>query len=108
MRIPAGRHSFALNPDGSCCAFVLVDIDKCVDLLFPATPTTTPSTTGAAKHSGAIHIQDLSTFLFPNTYLYFNGDPNQCCVLGFHGADFEPGDANNGNRPRLYVLNYSS
>ena len=108
MRIPAGRYFFALNPDGSCCAFVLVDIDKFADLLFPTTPTDTTTIIGAAEHSGAIHTKDFSTFLFPNTYLYFNGDPNQCCVLGFHTYDFEPGDANNGNRERRYVLNYSS
>jgi hypothetical protein len=108
MRIPAGRYFFALNPDGSCCAFVLVDIDKFVDLLFPTTPTDTSTIIGAAEHSGAIHTKDFSTFLFPNTYLYFNGDPDQCCVLGFHSYDFEPGDANNGNRERRYVLNYSS
>jgi hypothetical protein len=108
MRIPAGRYFFALNADGSCCAFVLVDIDKFVDLLFPTTPTNTTTIIGAAEHSGAIHTKDFSTFLFPNTYLYFNGDPNQCCVLGFHSYDLEPGDANNGNRERRYVLNYSS
>lgn len=108
MRIPAGRYFFALNPDGSCCAFVLVDIDKFVDLLFPTTPTNTTTIIGAAEHSGAIRTIDFSTFLFPNTYLYFNGDPNQCCVLGFHSYDLEPGDANNGNRERRYVLNYSS
>jgi len=108
MRIPAGRYFFALNSDGSCCAFVLVDIDKFADLLFPTTPTNTSTIMGAAEHSGAIHTKDFSTFLFPNTYLYFNGDPNQCCVLGFHGFDLEPGDANNGNRERRYVVNYSS
>ena len=31
-----------------------------------------------------------------------------CCVLGFHTYDFEPGDANNGNLEKRYVLNYSS
>jgi hypothetical protein len=33
---------------------------------------------------------------------------NDCCVLGFHGFDVEPGDASNGNRTRYYVMNYSS
>jgi hypothetical protein len=108
MRIPAGRYFFALNPDGSCCAFVLVDIDKFVDLLFPTTPTDTTTIIGAAEHAGDMRTIDYTTFLFPNTYLYFNGDPNQCCVLGFHSYDLEPGDANNGNRERRYVMNYSS
>jgi hypothetical protein len=84
MRIPAGRYFFALNPDGSCCAFVLVDVDKFVDLLFPTTPTDTTTIIGAAEHAGDMRTIDYTTLLFPNTYLYFNGDPNQCCVLGFH------------------------
>lgn len=33
---------------------------------------------------------------------------NNCCVLGFHSADVEPGDASNGNLQRWYVMNYSS
>src|ERR1700746_2825079 len=32
----------------------------------------------------------------------------QCCVLGFHSYDFEPGVPSNGNLERRYVLNYSS
>jgi hypothetical protein len=40
--------------------------------------------------------------------LYDNGNPNNCCVLGFHSFDFEAGDASNGNRTRFYVMNYSS
>jgi hypothetical protein len=46
--------------------------------------------------------------MFPDVYLYLNGDPNQCCILGYHSYDFEPGDATNGNLPRLFVMNYSS
>jgi hypothetical protein len=105
MRVPAGAYQFALNPDGSCCRFILIDINTFVNLLFPATPTDTTTPIGAAENAGDIHTKDLPTFLFPNTYLFF-GD--QCCVLGFHSYDFEPGDASNGNLERRYVVNYSS
>ncbi len=47
-------------------------------------------------------------FLFPNAYLYTGGNPNNCCILGFHTYDIEPGSASNGWQERRYVLNYSS
>jgi hypothetical protein len=108
LTIPRGAYFFALNEDGSCCAFVLVDLNVFSKLLFPPTANDTKSPIGAAEHSGDITAKDVSTFLFPNTYLYFNGNPNECCVLGFHTYDFEPGDASNGFREKRYVLNYSS
>ena len=108
MSITRGHYFFALNGDGTCCAFVLVDINVFSNLLFPASSNDIKSPVGAAEHSGDITTKDISTFLFPNTYLYFNGNPNQCCVLGFHTYDFEPGDASNGFREKRYVLNYSS
>ena len=42
-----------------------------------------------------------------NRYLYVN-DPSNCCILGFHTYDFEPGIPSNSNLERRYVLNYSS
>ena len=87
---------------------MLVDIGEFVNLLFPTVPTDTTTPIGAAENAGDITTKDISTFLFPNTYLYFNGDPNQCCVLGFHTYDVEPGDPSNGNKERRYVVNYSS
>jgi len=108
LSIPRGHYFFALNPDGTCCAFVLLDINIFSDRLFPSSPNDTNSPVGAAEHSGDITTKDISTFLFPNTFLYFNGNPNQCCVLGFHTYDFEPGDASNGFREKRYVFNYSS
>ncbi len=33
---------------------------------------------------------------------------NQCCVLGFHSFDFEPGIPENGNLTRAYMMDYSS
>jgi hypothetical protein len=103
-----GTYRFALNPDGSCCAFVLVDINTFVNALFPAVASDTTTPVGAAENAGDITTKDISTFLFPNTFLYFNNDPSQCCVLGFHTYDFEPGDDSNGNVEKRYVLNYSS
>jgi len=40
--------------------------------------------------------------------LFSGGSINNCCILGYHTFDSEPGTAKNGNLPRLYVLNYSS
>ena len=108
LRIPRGAYYFALNPDDSCCAFVLVDLKVFSKLLFPATANDVATPVGAAEHAGDITTADISTFLFPNTYLYLNGNPNHCCVLGFHAYDAEPGDASNNFRERRYVLNFSS
>src|SRR5579864_2395779 len=108
LSIPRGKYFFALNEDGSCCAFVLADINVFSNLLFPSTANDTKSPIGSAERSGEITTKSISTFLFPNTYLYLDGNPNHCCVLGFHSYDFEPGDAHNGSREKRYVLNYSS
>lgn len=108
LSIPRGSYFFALNQDGSCCAFVLVDINVFSSLLFPASTTDTNSPIGAAEHAGEITTQDISTFLLPNTYLYLDRNPNHCCVLGFHSYDFEPGDARNGFREKRYVMTYAS
>jgi len=56
---------------------------------FPATETDTSTPIGAAENAGDIRTRDLSTFLFPNAFL-FNGNPNNCCVIGFHTYDLEP------------------
>lgn len=109
MALIAGTYFFSLNDDGSCCAFVLVDSNVFGNELFPPTaPPDNSTVIGQAEVSGAMTTKDISTFFFPNTYLYNNGNPNDCCVLGFHSFDFEPGDASNGNRTRFYVMNYSS
>lgn len=108
MVLIRGTYRFALNSDGSCCLFVLVDGNTFVNALFPATPTDTTTPIGAAENAGEFRTKDIGTFLFPNAFLYANGDPTQCCVLGFHSYDVEPGDKWNGFQERRYVMNFSS
>jgi hypothetical protein len=108
MVLTRGTYLFALNADGTCCAFVLIDYNTFVNALFPTSATDTTTPVGAAENAGDVHTTDISTFLFPNAFLYLNGDSNQCCVIGFHSYDLEPGGANNGFREKRYVLNYSS
>jgi hypothetical protein len=108
MVLIRGSYRFALNSDGTCCADVLVDINTFTAALFPPGPGDTTTVMGQAETAGDVRTSDLSTFLFPNTFLYFNGDPTQCCVLGFHSYDLEPGDAKNGFQERRYVMDYAS
>ena len=105
MVLNKGTYQFALNADGSCCAYVLIDESTFINALFPATATDTSTVIGAAENAGDIHTRDISTFLFPNSFLYSG---KNCCVIGFHTYDLEPGDATNGWRERRYVVNYSS
>jgi hypothetical protein len=110
MVLIRGTYRFALNADGSCCAFVLIDAGTFVNALFPPTSFGTDTTTiiGAAEASGDIRTRDMSTFLFPNAYLYTGGNPNHCCILGFHTYDLEAGGPTNGFLEKRYVVNYSS
>ena len=108
MVLIRGTYRFALNADGSCCAYVLIDEGTFINALFPATATDTSTVIGAAENAGDIHTRDISTFLFPNAYLYIHNDPSKCCIIGFHTYDLEPGGADNGWRERRYVVNYSS
>jgi hypothetical protein len=107
MKVPADSYFYSLKNNGTCCRFVLIDINAFFNLLFPTDPADTITPIGAAENAGDITTQDISTVLFPNTYLYF-GTPDQCCVLGFHTYDFEPGDDANGNKEKRYVVNYSA
>jgi hypothetical protein len=112
MVLIRGTYRFALNANGTCCRYVLVDANAFGNALFPAnfpfTASDLQTPIGAAENAGDITTQDMSTFLFPNAYLYLNGNVNNCCVLGYHTYDFEPGIPSNGNLERRYVLNYSS
>jgi hypothetical protein len=103
-----GTYRYSLNPDGTCCAYVLVDIGTFVNGLFPSGPGDTSTVMGQSEAVHDVKTSDISTFLFPNTFLYFNNNPNQCCVIGFHSYDVEPGDQANGYRERRYVMNFSS
>ncbi|MBO0754707.1 MAG: hypothetical protein J2P54_02520 [Bradyrhizobiaceae bacterium] len=106
MVLLAGTYRFALNSDGTCCAFILVDRNTFRRALFPAGGPTTVIAQAIA--AGYITTQDISTFLFPNTLLYWNGDVNQCCTPGFHNYAVAAGDQSNGWKERRYVFNYSS
>lgn len=113
MTLIRGSYRFAVNADGSCCFFVLVDLGTFGNKLFPSTFTFPPDSStpvGAAENAGEITTKDLATFFFPPAYLTIplgNGQIG-CCVFGFHSFDFESGDASNGNAPRVFVLNYST
>lgn len=106
MKLPRGTYQFAAFADGTV-AYALVNENTFGNLLFPATETDTTTPVGAAEHAGEVTTKDISTFLFNNVYL-FQGTPSNCCILGYHTYDVEPGDASNGNQERRYVLNYSS
>ena len=102
MVLIKGTYQFGLNPDGTCCRFILVDENAFINALFPAFPGDTSAVIGQAQVAGEVTTQDLSTFLFPNTFLY-EGTPANCCVLGFHSFDFEPVSIG-----QAFVMNYSS
>jgi hypothetical protein len=106
MTLIRGNYRFALNSDGSCCLYVLVLDSTFVNELFPPSTPDNSTIIGAAEVSGAITTKDISTFLFPNTYLF--NSAGDCCVLGFHSFDFEFGVPSNGNQLRFYIVNYSS
>ncbi len=108
MVLIRGTYAFSLNADGTCCRYVLIDANTFVNALFPATPTDTTTVIGAAENAGDITTKDISTFLFPNAYLFI-GSLSNCCILGFHSYDFEPGDASdNFASEKRFVVNYSS
>jgi len=107
-------YQFTLNPDGSCCFFVLINVFTFENELFPSTFTFPPDSStpiGAAEAAGDITTKDVSTFFFPPAYLFFptaTGGVGPCCIGGFHTFDQESGDASNGNATRAFILNYST
>jgi hypothetical protein len=107
MQIPFGFWFFFVDANNNPVA-AAVDENAFGNLLFPTTvPVDNTTPIGAAELAGDITTHDISTFLFNNVYLY-SGNISNCCVIGFHTYDFEPGDSSNGNRERRYVLNFSS
>ena len=107
IQLPLGSYRFLPRPDGTCCAFVLADIDEFEGHVFPPTADDTTTVMGAAEHAGDITPRDITTLLLRDVYLY-EGDPSNCCVLGSHSVDVQPGDDANGHRDRGYVMNYST
>ena len=105
MVLTRGTYQFALNADGSCCAFILVLDPVFGSKLFPPAAPDNSTVIGSAEVAGDITTKDISTFLFPNVYL-FETD-GSCCVLGFHSFDFEFNAAKN-NQLQFYIMNYSS
>jgi hypothetical protein len=91
MTIPAGDWDVGVNSDGSV-AFTLVDLNTFDNELFPAGGVPVDNTTiiGREELNGTMTTKNIATFLFDNVYLY-EGNPNNCCILGFHGPDIEPG-----------------
>ncbi len=106
MVLIRGTYRFALNPDGSCCRYVLVDENAFGNALFPATADDTTTPVGAAENAGEVTTKQISTFLFNNVFL--TDSQGGCCILGYHTYDVEPGTIANGNVEKRYVLNYSS
>jgi hypothetical protein len=98
---PTGPHFagcnyvFTLNSNGTCCAFILVNINAFINGLAGAVITDILN--------NVITTKDISTFLFPNVFLFF-GNTTDCCVLGFHTYFFEPGT----DPEKRWVVNYSS
>jgi hypothetical protein len=107
IQMPYGSWYFFVDANNNP-VFTAVDENTFGNLLFPATvPVDNSTPVGAAELAGDITTRDISTFLFNNVVL-FGGNINNCCVIGYHTYDFEPGDSSNGNRERRYVLNFSS
>lgn len=87
----------------------LIDESTFVNLLFPASyPVDNATPIGAAENAHEMTTKSLASFLFPNTYLFVGGDTNNCCIVGFHSFDFEPGVPQSHDLPRAYVTDYAS
>jgi hypothetical protein len=114
MTLIRGTYQFALNPDGSCCFFVLINVNTFESEISPPTfvfPPASNTPVGAAEAAGDITTKDVSSFFFPPAYLFFptaSGGVGPCCIGGFHNFDEEPGDASNGNTLRAFVFNYTT
>lgn len=89
------NYVFALNSDGTCCRFILMNVNAFQNGFAGAVVTDIVG--------NAITTQDISTFLLPNTFLFF-ANTKQCCVLGFHTYFFEPGT----DPEKRWIVNYSS
>ena len=108
LNAAGGRAWFVFVDSSGTPVLTAIDENVFISLLFPTTvPVDNTTLIGAAELAGEMTTRDLTTFLFDNVAL-FEGNINTCCVLGFHSVDFEPGDASNGNRDRLFVFDFAS
>jgi len=89
------NYIFALNPNGTCCRYILENADTFVNGLFGIVVTDIVN--------NRVTTKDISSFLYPNLFLFID-TTNNCCILGFHTYLFEPGS----DPERRWVLNYSS
>jgi len=107
MQIPFGFWFFFTDANNNPVAAAL-DANIFSTLFFPQTvPVDNTTPIGAAELAGDITTKDISTFAFNNVYLY-QGNINNCCILGFHTYDFEPANGEHGINEHRFVLNYSS
>jgi hypothetical protein len=91
MTIPSGDWDVGLDSHGKV-VFTLINSNVFNSLLFPSSfPVDNSTIIGSEELNGTMTTSNITTFLFDNVYLFLNNDPNQCCVLGFHGPDVEPG-----------------
>jgi hypothetical protein len=89
------NYYFSLNSDGTCCREILLEINPFFNALAGAVITDILG--------NVITTKDISSFLFPNTFLFFT-DRRNCCVLGFHTYFYDP----TSDPQSPWVLNYSS
>lgn len=107
MQIPYGFWYFFTDANNVPVA-AAVDANTFGTLFFPETfPVDASTPIGAAELAHDITTKDISTFAFNNVYLY-DTDISNCCILGYHTYDFEPGNGERGIQEHRYVLNYSS
>jgi hypothetical protein len=107
MQIPYGFWFFFTDANNNPVA-AAVDANTFSSLFFPATfPVDKTTPIGAAELEHDITTHDISSFAFNNVYLYDTTISN-CCILGFHTYDFEPGNGEHGIQEHRYVLNFSS
>jgi hypothetical protein len=110
IQLPWGSYQYARfssGPRSGQIAFVVVDYYTFFDLMFPTTyswPPDPSSVMGAAEASGEITPHDITTFLTPPLF----AATSTRAAAGFHNIDIEPGDASNGNLPRVFNYNYVS
>lgn len=89
------NYFFALNADGTCCRFILMEISAFRSGLRDVVVTDIVG--------NVITTQDISSFLLPNTFLYTT-DRRNCCILGYHTYFFQPAT----DPEKRWVVNYSS